>query len=174
MARRNVQKPSGPAASTGRAPGASLPSTELDESAGHLVRKAHQSFTRVLETRLRAHSITVSTWFFLRALWVEDGKSQKELSNELGLTQATTVSAVDNMEQRGFVKRKRDKQDRRKTNIFLTPEGRALKDKLTPYASEINTIATRSLSDDEAKQLNAWLLLVIDALRQENDAAAAA
>jgi DNA-binding MarR family transcriptional regulator len=93
----------------------------------------------------------------LRLLWEQDGLTQKELSSELGLTEATTVTAMDVMETRGLIQRRRNAQDRRKLNICLTPQGRALKRRLLPYAAEVNKVAVDGLSRQELGVL--WELL---------------
>jgi MarR family transcriptional regulator, organic hydroperoxide resistance regulator len=130
----------------------------LNDSAGYLVRRAYRAFTRALEQRLAAHDVSISMWFFLRLLWLEDGKTQKALSEELGLSQPTTVPAIDNLEKRGFVERRRNTADRRKSNVFLTPAGRALEIVLVPYVTEVNGIALDGLSPQE--QILARQLLV--------------
>src|SRR5437867_7075837 len=80
----------------------------LEDSMGYLVRRTFRGFTRALEKRLARHNITISMWFFLRLLWEGDGRTQTELSKELGLTQPTTVSAMDNLERRGLIRRHRN------------------------------------------------------------------
>src|SRR5690349_1883492 len=89
----------------------------LSGSMGYLVRRTFRAFTRVLEQRLVAEDISISMWFFLRLLWEGDERNQKEISDELGLTPPTTVSAMDNLEKRGLIVRKRNPQDRREILI---------------------------------------------------------
>ncbi|CAN0529581.1 unnamed protein product, partial [Laminaria digitata] len=50
-----------------------------EESAGYLVRDTHLLFARALRNRLQTHQITPGQWYFLRALWDEEGLSQREL-----------------------------------------------------------------------------------------------
>jgi DNA-binding MarR family transcriptional regulator len=134
-----------------------LDHSKLDKSTGYLIRRTFRAFTRSLEQRLAPHHVSLSMWFFLRLLWEEDGLTQKELSDELGLTQATTVAAMDVMESRGLIQRRRSSEDRRKTHIFLTKEGRALKERLLPYAADVNRAALRNVAAAELEQL--WDLL---------------
>ncbi|HEY8507553.1 MAG TPA: MarR family transcriptional regulator [Steroidobacteraceae bacterium] len=131
--------------------------TKVDQSIGYLVRRTFRSFTSSLELRLKQHDITLSSWYFLRLLWERDGLSQKELSDELGLTQPTTVTAMDNLEALGLIERRRNAEDRRKVNIFLTKKGRQLEEKLVKYAAEVNKAALRDISAEEFRQL--WDML---------------
>jgi DNA-binding MarR family transcriptional regulator len=103
-------------------------------------------------------------------LWARDGCTQKELSEELGLTQPTTVSAMDNLEKRKLIKRKTNKQDRRKTNIYLTPLGHELRDGLIGHAAEVNRLAVAELSPAEVETLVDLLTRInvsLDAVGQE-------
>ena len=136
----------------------------LSSSMGYLVRRTFQAFTRTMAQRLAGHDITLSMWYFLRLLWEGDGRTQKDISTELGLTPPTTVSAMDNLERRGLIIRKRNPQDRREIHVYLTPAGRQLKTKLSRYAHEVNAIALRKLTKQETQQLRALLLKVNEAL----------
>ncbi|MDF7775622.1 MarR family winged helix-turn-helix transcriptional regulator [Sphingomonas sp. AOB5] len=155
---------SGPGASmttAGAKPGKNQPSDAdpmpLDVSMGYLIRRTFRALTDVLEDKLAEHKLSSSMWYFLRLLWEQDGKTQKELSHELGLTQPTTVAAMDNLERRGLIQRKRNVEDRRKINIYLTPAGKALKEEIQPFALQVNEIALRDLTRAEVETLRKLL-----------------
>jgi DNA-binding MarR family transcriptional regulator len=61
----------------------------------------------------------------LRCLdWLVDGeKTAGELSAGTGLSSAATTALVDRLEQRGFVRRLRDPDDRRRVLVEMTREG---------------------------------------------------
>ena len=134
-----------------------LDHSKVEQSTGYLIRKTFRAFTRALEHRLAPYEVSLSMWFFLRLLWEQDGRTQKELSHELGLTQATTVAAMDVMASRGLIQRHRSTEDRRRMHIFLTKEGRALKERLLPYAAEVNRTALQNIAPAQLEQL--WDLL---------------
>jgi DNA-binding MarR family transcriptional regulator len=142
-------------------------SPSMESSMGYLVRRTHRAFTRCLELKLAPHKISISMWFFLRLLWIADGQTQKELSDELGLTQATTVSAIDNLQKRGFVRRHRNRDDRRKSNIYLTDAGRALERSLVPYVTEVNAVALSKLNSAERRLLRELLSRINRSLNAE-------
>jgi DNA-binding MarR family transcriptional regulator len=136
----------------------------LDDSTGFVVRRAYRAFTRALEVRLAEHDVNISMWFFLRLLWLDNGKSQKALSEELGLSQPTTVSAIDNLEKRGFVERRRDSADRRQSNVYLTAAGRALEARLAPFAKEVNDVAQAALAAHDQRIVRDLLTAMVAAL----------
>lgn len=118
-------------------------------SVGYMIRDLHRAFARALQHKIAAHGVSMGQWFFLRALWEEDGLTQRELSQRVGMMEPTTVTALNSMERRGLVERVRNPHDRRKVNIYLTPKGRSLRAVLLPCADEINMQATRGV-DEEA------------------------
>ena len=96
-------------------------------------------------------------WYFLRVLWEEEGFTQRELSERVGMKESTTFTALTSMERSGLIRRSRNETDRRKVHVFLTAKGKALKAELLPLAKDVNEIATRDFSADEVKQLRTLL-----------------
>ena len=92
-------------------------------------------------------------WYFLRALWHEDGMTQRELSQIVGTMEPTTLTAINTMERRGFVKRVRNTEDRRRINVFLTERGHQLSSVLLPLAQEVTGNATTGFSTREKDTL---------------------
>lgn len=127
------------------------------ESVGHQVRWAHRALQRELEERLRPYGITAGMWHFLRALWEDDGLSQRELSDRVGTKEPTTVSALHAMEKRGLAVRVPNATDRRKSNIFLTRPAKDLHDLLLREARDVNRTATEGIDAAEIRSLKSTL-----------------
>lgn len=127
-----------------------------------VVRDVHRSFSRALQMRIASHGVTMGQWFFLRALWAEDGLTQRELSQRVGMMEPTTVTALNGMERHGLVQRVRNPHDRRKVNIFLTAKGLALREPLLDCAAEINAQAVQGITLHE-------LASALDVLRRVSD-----
>ena len=117
----------------------------VDANLSHAIRDVHRAFSRALQSRIAQHGVSMGQWFFLRALWEEDGLTQRELSQRVGMMEPTTVTALNTMEHKGLVERVRNAHDRRKVNIFLTTRGRSLKDVLLDCAGEVNENAVRGI-----------------------------
>src|ERR1700721_1195016 len=135
--------------------GAGTPEADLPfgESIGYQIRTTHRAMQRFLQSKIEPHGITLGMWYFLRALWHEDGLTQRELSNRAGTMEPTTLSAILIMEKKALVRRVRNKTDRRKWHIHLTPKGRGLKGKLLPLARDVVDTAVQNLSRREVAQL---------------------
>jgi len=128
-----------------------------EHSVGHQVRWTHRALQRALEARIRPYGITLGMWYFLRALWEEDGLSQRELSERAGTAEPTTVTALHAMERRGLVVRVQNQDDRRKSNIYLTKPARELRELLLPQAREVNRTATAGMPPAEIEALKRTL-----------------
>lgn len=113
------------------------------------MRASHRGFDRLLNARLARHGLKSGFWYYLRALWEEDGITQKRLSDLTNVTETTTVSLIGAMAEAGLVTRQREPGDRRKIRVNLTAKGRALEQELMPYAIEINAVASRGIPADE-------------------------
>jgi DNA-binding MarR family transcriptional regulator len=163
MSRKTAKKT---AAAEDEAPASYVRSSD---SIGGLVREVYRSMSRSLQTRILREGVSIGMWFVLRALWEEDGLTQREIGQRVSINGPTTVTQLNAMERAGFVRRVPNQQDRRKTNVFLTKEGKELKAKLWPMSEETNGLALRGIS-------SAHTTLLCDILKQmlknlENDRA---
>ncbi|SAK50268.1 MarR family transcriptional regulator [Caballeronia glebae] len=133
----------------------------------HLVKDATRSMVRALQMRLAEHAVSFGHWTFLRILWESDGLTQRELSEQAGVMAPTTFAAVTAMEKLGLVERQQRPENKKNTHVYLTAEGRALKDKLVPLAEEVNDISVTGLSERDIKVARKVLLTIIENLADD-------
>jgi len=133
----------------------------------HLVKDATRALVRALQMRLGEHGVSFGHWTFLRILWESDGLTQRELSEQAGVMEPTTFSAVKAMERLGYVVRRRQPGDRKKVYVSLTPKGRGLRGKLVPLAEEVNRIAVHHVHSGEIARTRKLLLLIIENLARD-------
>ena len=145
-----------------------------DDRLAHLVKDASRAFVRALQTRLAEHGVPFGHWAFLRILWEADGITQRELSAEAGVMEPTTHVALNAMERRGYILRKRLAANRRNVYVHLTRQGRALKQKLVPLAEEVNAIGVEGLAPPDIATIRRVLIAIIDNLARDALASRAA
>jgi DNA-binding MarR family transcriptional regulator len=133
-----------------------------------LLRDCHRAVSRSLASRIGAHGVSIGQWYFLRALWEEDGLTQRELSHRVGMMEPTTVTALNGMEKRGLVERVRNARDRRKMNIYLTEKGRSLRSKLMPVEEGINRLAVKGMDEEQQAQFESALRRLLANLSEED------
>ena len=133
----------------------------------HLVKDTARSYLRSLQGRLAPHGVSLGHWTYLRILWERDGLTQRELSQEAGVMEPSTLTAIRSMEALGYVIRERLEGNRKNNYVFLTPAGKALKRKLVPLAEEVNALAMAGLTTDDVATTRRSLLVMLDNLARD-------
>ncbi len=144
--------------------------TDPQNSIGYLARIVFRCFSRQLERSTLKHNVSAGQWRFLRQLWREDGITQRELSERVGMREPTTVVALKGLEKAGLITRKKSDRDRRKIYIFLTEHAKELELVLAPMNAEIHEVATRGMTDHEVEMLQTLMRRVIENIGDETRA----
>jgi DNA-binding MarR family transcriptional regulator len=137
----------------------------------HLVKDATRALVRALQMRLAEHAVSFGHWTFLRILWEGDGLTQRELSEQAGVMEPTTFSALKAMERLGYIRRQQRGGDRKKVYVLLTSKGRRLRDHLVPLAEEVNSVAVRGVRKADIAATRGVLLAIIGNLARDEQGA---
>jgi MarR family transcriptional regulator, organic hydroperoxide resistance regulator len=133
----------------------------------HLIKDATRALVRALTVRLAEAGVSFGHWTFLRILWEHDGLTQRELSEQAGVMEPTTFSAITAMEELGYVTRTQLPENRKNVYVHLTPQGRALKERLVPLAEEVNRVATRGVPPEDVAAMRRALALMLQNLAED-------
>lgn len=139
-----------------------------DDRLAHLIRDVARMQMRALQQRLAMHDVSFGHWTFLRILWVNDGLTQRELSESAGVMEPTTFSAVKAMEAAGLIERRQLAGNRKNVHVFLTDKGRALEPLLVPMAEEVNAVSMRGMPPRTIDTVRKALLGMIENLAAED------
>lgn len=139
-------------------------------SLGYLCRINFREFSKALEKLTLPHGISAGQWRFLRVLWQQDNLTQRQLSQLVGTTEATTVRSVRNLEEAGLVTRTPSENDRRKVFVRLTPRAKRLERKLLPMVAEVNNTALTNISEADIETARRVLTQAYTNLIQEHPA----
>lgn len=93
----------------------------------------------------------------LRAIADEPGRSQQALSAQLGVLPSRIVVYVDELEERGYVERRRNPNDRRLHALYLTAAGKRLMRKLSELARQHELRLTAGLDPEQRSALRTLL-----------------
>ena len=137
----------------------------------HLVKDATRALVRALQMRLAEYGVSFGHWTFLRILWEGDGLTQRELSEQAGVMEPTTFSALKAMEKRGYIRRQQRGGDRKKVYIVLTPKGRRLRMRLVPLAEAVNSVAVRGVKPADIAIARTVLLSIIENMATDEQGA---
>ena len=82
----------------------------------------------------------------------DEGVLPGEISNEMDVSSARVAAALNKLEDKGFITRKIDKNDRRKILVEITQEGRRLAEKHQKVIVEEVADMLRYLGEDDARE----------------------
>jgi DNA-binding MarR family transcriptional regulator len=93
------------------------------------VYSAAHAFNSVYKPLLDAVGLTYPQYLVMLVLWERDGRTVKEIGEQLYLDSGTLTPLLKRMESAGFVRRVRDSEDERQVRITLTSQGSSLRNK---------------------------------------------
>lgn len=127
---------------------------------GFLVTKIKRLGDRIFERILSKKGIDAfngAQGRILYALWQEDGISIKTVSEKCGLAITSLTTMLERMEKCSLIRREQDRQDKRKTRLYLTEKSRSLKDDYDDVSAGMGRIYYKGFSEDEVIQFESYL-----------------
>lgn len=82
-------------------------------------------------------------------LWQEEGLTQSQLADTLCVEAPTITKSLRRLEQAGLLERRQDGEDARISRVFLTPQGRALREPVQRVWDELEALTVQGLTDAE-------------------------
>jgi DNA-binding MarR family transcriptional regulator len=93
--------------------------------------------------------VTPAQGFMLRAVIDRPGMLQRELSDELSIARPTATRALDGLESKGYIERRRTGEDGREVSIFPTAKALAIKAGLNGASGAVTARLKRVLGGTE-------------------------
>ena len=135
------------------------------QSIGRLISVTSRKLQPLLEQRVSDQGVSYGTFYFLRALWEEDGLSQGELASRVRTSAPTTMAALHKLRGDGLVRITDDPRDGRRLIVSLTAKGRRMENVLLPRLERLNRALLRGLSARDVTALRRMLRLIQDNAR---------
>ncbi|WP_314147110.1 MarR family transcriptional regulator [uncultured Leifsonia sp.] len=135
----------------------------LETRASFLLSQLGMQSAQRFAAALAPLGITPNRFGILAQLASEEGRTQQELANALGLHRNSMVAMIDDLEQRGLVERRRHPNDRRAYAIHLTPAAREVLAAGERLADEQEEATLAALDDAERAALIATLTKLVAA-----------
>jgi DNA-binding MarR family transcriptional regulator len=125
----------------------------LLDSLGFLITRSHQLMHREFSAVLEPLGILPPHFGLMTTLVTLGPVSQAEISRQLGVSAASVVQLVDELEERGLVERRRPETDRRTQLVHLRPEARRVRDRAEQRAKRALGKRLDGLSGAEQQEL---------------------
>lgn len=139
--------------------------SDNSRSAGVLASDIARLYAAALQRGLQPLGLSRAQFHALSQLWAGDGLTQRELSDRLGIEQATMANTLARMERDRLIERKPHPDDGRSQQIWLTANARELEAAANAAASEANDRVISGLPVAERELFFSMLGRVISNLR---------
>ena len=142
----------------------------FQNSIGFIVNKAAKAFVRALDSELREKvGVSVGQWKVMVMLVDQDGLTQKEIAERLGLEGPTLIPIIDKMEKDNLVIRRVDSSDRRNNRIYRTEKANKLWSEMVKCAARVRQVSLKDISDTNIEITKNVLENVYQNLRNQFD-----
>jgi len=95
--------------------------------------------------------VTIDQWAVLKTLYEKAPISQVDLAHSCHKDTPTVTRILDLLAEKKLVYRQADDYDRRRQQVGLTPEGKAMVQEMLPKVQEIRMQAWQGLNDEDFK-----------------------
>lgn len=133
-------------------------------SFGYLMRRLAQMMVERIGARFTAEAITFSQFLALASLDAGETRTSADVARFLGHDAGATTRLIDQLEQRGFLVRKRSTEDRRVVNLTVTADGKAMIRRCAPTAAGFQAELLDGLKASELTTLIGQLRGLVDKL----------
>ena len=140
---------------------------KLDHQLCFPLYAAARNVTGMYTPWLKPLGLTYTQYIVFLVLWEKDGVSVTEIGEKLMLDNGTLSPLLKKMEQAGYVKRRRSRDDDRVVVITLTEAGRALQEKAKDIPG--NVAGCIELPPEKAQALYLLLYELLGNQRNKND-----
>ena len=115
----------------------------------HLARKCQIASANALQP----YNLTAAEEPFFMHILQNEGYTQEELTAHVGVDKAATARAVRSLEEKGYVTRIQDPQDKRQNRVYPTDKAREVGPKVRKELYKINLALTADLTQEEDDQV---------------------
>jgi DNA-binding MarR family transcriptional regulator len=132
------------------------------EPLARIIGATRRRIQQAVGRRLRTHRLNPQRFWVLVNLLETPGSSLRELARRLRMDEPTASRIVASLARRRLVRARPDAADRRRRNLELTAEGKALARSVAPVASEVRQAVEAGFTDQEKATLRQLLGRVVD------------
>lgn len=138
---------------------------------GGMLKHAHILHSQRINEKLKQYDITMSQLNVLRYVTManEDNVliNQKDIEMKTQLTNPTVTGLINRLESKGLLQRVTNEQDKRVKNLYITAKAQCMNKKFKSIFEESDSIALQGFNEEEKKELEKYLLRMMDNLTED-------
>ncbi len=130
----------------------------------HVLTLCHMLANRIskaFSAELEAHDVNVAEWRVLLTLAMHGTASGQEITGRWAMDKMAINRAITGLDKRGLIEKRKNSQDRRITDLFLTSPGKTFYEKFVPMANQRYRDLMAGLDKEEEKNLRQVLIKMI-------------
>jgi len=128
-----------------------------------LIHRASQYAEELVERSSEARGITARQILVLETLAASDRLSQTAICTRTGIDRSTLADIVRRLVSKGWLSRRRSREDARQQSVRITDEGRRVLDGALPMLREIDGVLQRLLGPKLEQEFAAALVAIWNA-----------
>ena len=135
--------------------------------ADNLVRQIgllYRAMMKALETETAPLGIGSGRISYLFMLYINEGLTQQEMANRLQADKGAVARTLAQLEEQGYVSRRRDPADKRVTRVYLTDKSKALQGDLENAVERVITRLKENIAVDEHDIIKVQLKHMLESL----------
>lgn len=119
--------------------------SDLHRNFGFLIHDVARLMRVAFDRRGKELGLTRSQWWVLTLLYAKEGVTQSELAAFMEVEKATLGRLLDRLEDKEWIERRSDRQDRRIKRVYLTDRVQGLMRSLRAIAADIRRDASKDI-----------------------------
>jgi MarR family transcriptional regulator, transcriptional regulator for hemolysin len=132
----------------------------IERSFGFLIGDTSRLMRKRFDRQAKELGLTRAQWRVLAQLRRREGINQSALAEILEVSNITLARHIDRLEEKGWVERRADPDDRRKWRLFLKAEVQPIMDKMREISISIREEVMAGIPDHEREKLIDQLLVI--------------
>ncbi len=110
---------------------------------------ALRNIDHIFRQHLQATGLSVIEWYILRALYEQDGQHASQLASEVGRAATSFTPNLDKLQEKGYIERLPDPDDRRAVRIYLTEKAKVEQDDILSLTETLDKQIEAEMLPDE-------------------------
>jgi DNA-binding MarR family transcriptional regulator len=142
---------------------------KLENIIFYTMDKSIRSYRMFAQKRLKENGfqITIDQWLIIKVLMENPGISQQELSELVFKDGASVTRIIDLLVKSNYLERKINKNDRRKSNLKITPSGKKIIENVQKVVLENRRTALNTVSEKDLETVQQVLVQIIENCKKD-------
>lgn len=137
---------------------------KLKDITFYTIDKTIRTYRNFAQKRLKenGYKITIDQWLIIKAILEHPGISQQELGEKVFKDNASVTRIIDLLVKSEYLQREVNQNDRRKSDLKVTEEGKSIIEKVQGLVLENRKTALTGISLEDLEIMNRTLKKIIE------------